>query len=229
MVLMPAYTQRRDDGSGGPVGSVALRGRDTAWFLHRVLGCDVAALVVDQRGMITVWWTSWREVGDGEGAEFQVGGWSSSGTVVQPLQADTVYARPGGLELSPGIPQLRCQLAIPLVVTADGTVAWCLGREGRNFSAAEVEHATVLMPGLRLRLERSAARAERAFPGTLTGRERGVLELIALGMTSRAVARRLHISERTVHKHLEHIYRKTGCGDRLTAVRRVLEAGLIPR
>ena len=64
-----------------------------------------------------------------------------------------------------------------------------------------------------------------AAPEALTTREQDVLELVARGLTSRAVAHRFEISERTVHKHLERIYRKTGCRDRLSAVLRVGEAG----
>jgi DNA-binding NarL/FixJ family response regulator len=52
-----------------------------------------------------------------------------------------------------------------------------------------------------------------------------VLKLVARGLTSRAIAHQFNISERTVHKHLERIYRKTGCENRLSAVLRVREAG----
>lgn len=54
--------------------------------------------------------------------------------------------------------------------------------------------------------------------GVLTGRERAVLVLLERGLTAEAIARELGISPRTVHKHLEHLYRKLGVSDRLRAV-----------
>jgi ATP/maltotriose-dependent transcriptional regulator MalT len=54
-----------------------------------------------------------------------------------------------------------------------------------------------------------------------------VLQLIAAGRTALAVSHHLRISVRTVHKHLEHIYDKLGCRDRLVAVQRSRQLGLI--
>ena len=56
--------------------------------------------------------------------------------------------------------------------------------------------------------------------GVLTARERGVIMLLGDGMTAVAIAHRLCISPRTVHKHLENIYAKLGVRDRLGAVLR---------
>jgi DNA-binding CsgD family transcriptional regulator len=61
----------------------------------------------------------------------------------------------------------------------------------------------------------------------LTARERAVLRLIADGYTATAVARRLAIAPGTVRKHLEHAYFKLGHHDRLTAVGRARQLGLI--
>jgi DNA-binding CsgD family transcriptional regulator len=48
----------------------------------------------------------------------------------------------------------------------------------------------------------------------LTGRERQILELVALGRTNGSIARTLEVRPRTVAKHLEHIYRKLGVSGR---------------
>ena len=40
--------------------------------------------------------------------------------------------------------------------------------------------------------------------------ERQVAELAARGLLSKEIARRLYMSERTVHAHLRHAYAKTG-------------------
>ena len=62
---------------------------------------------------------------------------------------------------------------------------------------------------------------------SLTDRETEVLALVADGLTNRAVARRLGISEATVKTHLAHIYTKLGVLDRATAVREAWERGLV--
>jgi len=48
----------------------------------------------------------------------------------------------------------------------------------------------------------------------LTTRERDVVEHLSHGLTDREISRSLAISPRTVHKHLEHIYRKLGLTNR---------------
>jgi len=62
----------------------------------------------------------------------------------------------------------------------------------------------------------------------LTQREVQVLELTAAGLTAAAIGHRLRISPATVRKHLEHVYDKLGCRDRMTAVQRSRQLGLIP-
>src|SRR3954454_5643251 len=61
-----------------------------------------------------------------------------------------------------------------------------------------------------IKLAPSAAKETR-----LTGRELAVLGLLGDGLTAAVIGRRLGISTRTVHKHLEHVYSKLGTGDRL--------------
>ena len=43
-----------------------------------------------------------------------------------------------------------------------------------------------------------------------------------------AVARRLVVAERTVHKHLERAYAKLGVSDRVSAVLRAQRLGILP-
>ena len=52
-----------------------------------------------------------------------------------------------------------------------------------------------------------------AFP-TLTGREHDVLRLLALGLTNRAIADRLVLSDKTVRNHVSTIIAKLGVEDR---------------
>lgn len=77
---------------------------------------------------------------------------------------------------------------------------------------------------------RGPARAERhalAVP-ELSARELSVLALVAGGLTMMAIGNRLSISPRTVSKHQQNIYRKLGVGDRLGAVLRGQQLGLLP-
>ncbi|MET1071457.1 MAG: LuxR C-terminal-related transcriptional regulator [Umezawaea sp.] len=62
----------------------------------------------------------------------------------------------------------------------------------------------------------------------LTQREFTVLQLLAEGLTADAIARRLDISPRTVHRHLQHLYRKLDTTDRLATVLRAKSLGLLP-
>ena len=58
-------------------------------------------------------------------------------------------------------------------------------------------------------------------------RELAVLTLVARGLTNRAIARQLHISEATVKTHLVHVFAKLGVDDRTAAVTAALERGLL--
>ena len=61
----------------------------------------------------------------------------------------------------------------------------------------------------------------------LTARELAVLGVLADGLPAGAIGRRLGISQRTVDKHLEHIYRKLDCNDRLVAVTVARQLGVL--
>src|SRR5262245_26020692 len=58
---------------------------------------------------------------------------------------------------------------------------------------------------------------DRPRPAGLTNREIEVLRLLARGNTNRAIARELSISAKTVGRHVEHIYEKSGCSTRAAA------------
>jgi len=67
-----------------------------------------------------------------------------------------------------------------------------------------------------------AAVADLASAAGLTAREREVLAALTTGRTAGEIARELDISPRTLHKHLEHVYRKLGVTHRGAATARVL-------
>jgi DNA-binding CsgD family transcriptional regulator len=126
---------------------------------------------------------------------------------------------------------LERQLSLP--ITLDGFVheAFVLGRAGPDFSRRDMMLARQVQPLLRL-VDRqaktlAALRPNHLRPGDLTGRELSVLALLSQGMTAGAIGHRLGVSERTVHKHLQHLYRKLAARDRLSAVMTAHELGLL--
>jgi len=58
--------------------------------------------------------------------------------------------------------------------------------------------------------------------GELTEREGEVLELMAQGLTNSGIAKRLHLSERTVEAHVRHVLQKLGVPESEDGHRRVL-------
>jgi DNA-binding NarL/FixJ family response regulator len=54
----------------------------------------------------------------------------------------------------------------------------------------------------------------------VTSREAEVLGLLGEGLANRDIARRLHISVRTVEKHVERLFTKTGAASRPALVAR---------
>jgi DNA-binding NarL/FixJ family response regulator len=85
------------------------------------------------------------------------------------------------------------------------------------------------MRGAVAQLSRRArqAREQTGEPVNLSAREIEVLEHAARGLTVGQVARRLELSPRTVETHLGNIYRKLGVGNRVQALARASELGLI--
>ncbi|MFC5232749.1 response regulator transcription factor [Pseudonocardia zijingensis] len=126
------------------------------------------------------------------------------------------------------------QLALPLHVGQHSHRAFVMGRPD-PFSPGEVRLAETLLRlvrGLDRHVAATAARVdgparEVATSLHLTPRELAVLAVLADGLTAAAIGRKLLITERTVHKHLERLYTKLGVGDRLAAVLRAQRLGLI--
>lgn len=76
-------------------------------------------------------------------------------------------------------------------------------------------------------LERELGQAPPHAPGKLTPRECEVLRLVAKGMSDRAIAEQLVLSEHTVHRHVANVLTKLGCTSRSAAVADALTKQLI--
>ena len=118
------------------------------------------------------------------------------------------------------------QLSIPYHLGVVSHGAFVLTRANEDFSDDELDLARRLqrlLAGIHVQVRAQSRRATVVRPcgpeQVLTGTESAVLSLLAQGYTARGIARRLSNSPRTVDKHLEHIYRKLGVKDRLSAVR----------
>lgn len=93
------------------------------------------------------------------------------------------------------------------------------------------EGETVIDPALAGRVALSAARisAGEFWPGAhlgLTQRESEVLALLVAGLSNKAVATKLVISEDTVKTHVRGLYRKLGVSDRSGAIAVALREGV---
>jgi DNA-binding NarL/FixJ family response regulator len=64
---------------------------------------------------------------------------------------------------------------------------------------------------------------------TLTDREREVLELLAVGLTNREIATRLHLGPDSIKKHATGLYRKLGVSNRTQAAHRAADLLNHPR
>jgi DNA-binding CsgD family transcriptional regulator len=106
-------------------------------------------------------------------------------------------------------------LAVPLTAPAGAMRSFALSRGRERFTAQDRAFVERLHPLLVALDEQHRS----AVPSHLTPRERDVLGLLRRGLSRRAMARRLGISQRTVDKHLENVYRKLSVPDRMAAVR----------
>ena len=87
---------------------------------------------------------------------------------------------------------------------------------------------TVAKGGLYLDPEVASVMGEQDFiPEQLSAREREVLLLAAKGLSSKEVAKKLFISERTVQTHLASIYDKLGSRNKTEALLLALKYGVV--
>lgn len=105
-------------------------------------------------------------------------------------------------------------MALPIYVRDRVLVSFVLNRTRRNFTDRE----RALLDVLRPHLARVYQRLNRL--GGLTAREAEVLRWVAAGKSDAQIAAILHISARTVQKHLQHSYEKLGVESRTAAAMR---------
>ncbi len=179
----------------------------------------------------------------------QATGVDQAATIAVDLHPDVVLAswEAGGVEEMLALAEALGALGIPLVLLGDtpgpADLSALLRAGVRGFllsdaAAADVGAALecvargflVLDPLLGRALPPVAATPLSDEPevlGPLTDREREVLQLVALGLPNKAIARRLNVTEHTVKFHVGSILAKMGASSRTEAVTRAARQGLL--
>lgn len=143
-------------------------------------------------------------------------------------------------EAGPALAQLRQaaatwqRLDAPYQAAATRLLIGGACRDLGDEEGARLEMEGAVQVFRRLGAEPDARRAQALLdsaPGTkrplgLTGREVELLALLATGKTNREIAGELHISEKTVARHLSNIFDKLGVSSRTAATAYALKHGL---
>jgi DNA-binding CsgD family transcriptional regulator len=105
----------------------------------------------------------------------------------------------------------------------------CLGRRDPDSADMEFDAARLVFEQLGAAPDVARVQALSRAPttGVLTAREAQVLRLVATGMTNRAVAAELFLSEKTVARHVSNIFTKLGVSSRAAATAYAYEHGLV--
>lgn len=103
---------------------------------------------------------------------------------------------------------------------------WCTGEDITDAVRRTAAGQTVVAPNLVAQLVAAVA---TPTPGAveLSAREQEVLEHISRGATNAELARQLHVSIRTVQKHLENLFRQLGVHERAALVAEAFRRGLL--
>lgn len=119
----------------------------------------------------------------------------------------------------------RTDIARAIRAAAAGQAVLDRAVQARLIAAATA--ASVPTPGTGPAVGRAADRRLDTGLPDLTPREREVLTLIGEGLSNRAIARQLFVSEATVKTHINNLFAKTGLRDRAEAVRFAFTHGLV--
>lgn len=179
--------------------------------------------------------------------DIEVVGEASSGAQVMPLVNHT---SPDLVLLDLRLPEVdgltllerirgghpNVKVAILSVITDPAEITKALERGASAYIVKSIDTAD-LAAALRQALSGSfycvgalaGEQADMARPDTdsgLSGRETEILMGVARGLSNRAIARELWLSDQTVKFHLHNIYRKLGVHNRTEAARYAFEHGL---
>jgi DNA-binding NarL/FixJ family response regulator len=100
-----------------------------------------------------------------------------------------------------------------------------IGHAVRGVAAGQAVYGPEVARRLRAFFTAGSGVVAKPFP-ELSDRERAVLDLMAAGLPNPAVARRMHLSDKTVRNYVSSIFAKLGVTDRAAAIVRARDAGL---
>ncbi len=127
------------------------------------------------------------------------------------------------------ITEVEHQIAFTLSGPSQKVVGIALSRRRPDFTETDRAVLNGIRPFVAGAYARVTAGPPMLAPGSLhlTPRQAEVLTQLSQGLSSLQIALELQISERTVHKHLEHIYAGLGVPSRSAAIARAF--GMIDR
>ena len=123
-------------------------------------------------------------------------------------------------------PQVGYQLTVTLTGPRCGLIGMALNRRHSDFSDEDRELLNLLRPhigqaaAIGMLLSEPSPLAPLTQEGTplLTPRQSRVVQLVSAGYDDQSIGRLLGISPRTVHTHLQHVYRALGVTSRTEAL-----------
>jgi LuxR family maltose regulon positive regulatory protein len=147
----------------------------------------------------------------------------------RPEQAQPLIECGAGFLRSRGQPT-----EVAMALLHQGLVLRALGERERS-QAAITEAASIIGscpdPGILTRRLGACGRSPRADTssgdGTLTQRERRVLQLLTSDLSERDIGQELYVSHNTIHSHVRSIYRKLGVSSRADALQQTRELRLL--
>ena len=151
--------------------------------------------------------------------------------VADAAQVVDELAAPDPLQQEAGRADPQRLVEVLLVVAAGFLLKRIRGGELVEYLRRIGDGEVLIDPALAGRVALSAARLHSGefWPGAhlgLTQRESEVLSLLVAGLSNRAIAAKLVVSEETVKTHARGIYRKLGVSDRAAAVTVALREGV---
>jgi DNA-binding NarL/FixJ family response regulator len=143
---------------------------------------------------------------------------------------DLVVGEESGLDICRRLLALSPWLRV-LLISGAGAISAATARAAgaAGFLAKDAAAEEIAQAVCRVAMGESVFRRASAPPAWLSERERQVLELIAGGATNREIGVALHLSRHTVKEHTSSLYRRLGVVNRVQAVRRAQELGLLSR
>jgi ATP/maltotriose-dependent transcriptional regulator MalT len=213
-------------------------GRQVGRWLAAWPAVNLAHLLAEQhdpagaRALLREALISYRDAGDREGVARSLEGCARlAATEGLAAQAVRLAGAAAALRVAAGSPlPTEEQLALdrhlaPARATLGGRAADAAWAAGRSWPAeqATAEALAILEPPDRGQPEPAPVRAS-----PLTPREREIAALVARGLSNRAIARELVISEATVERHLGNVFGKLGLASRAQLAVWAVEHGLAP-